>query len=131
MLGHEGAGEIVAIGEGVTGFAGFAIGEHVISSFVSMRGKCRYCQTGHPQLCDQAAKADHATPHIDNAVKIDAAAPLDKAALIGCGVMAGVGAAANTAKIEAGSASSSPRPTASRKRRRPSPIWLRGATRAA
>jgi Zn-dependent alcohol dehydrogenase len=53
VLGHEGAGSIVAVGEGVSGFA---LGDHVVSSFVSMCGKCRYCQTGRPQLCDQAAK---------------------------------------------------------------------------
>ncbi|MDA8257547.1 MAG: Zn-dependent alcohol dehydrogenase [Betaproteobacteria bacterium] len=133
VLGHEGAGSIVALGEGVGGFAGFAIGDHVVSSFVSMCGKCRYCQTGRPQLCDQAAKAgftlpdgttrfrdaagqplnifsgcgvmaEYATLHVDNVVKIDAAMPLDKAALIGCGVMTGVGAAVNTAKVEPGSA---------------------------
>jgi len=130
VLGHEGAGEVVAVGEGVTGFA---LADHVVSSFVSMCGKCRYCQTGRPQLCDQAAKAtftlpdgtnrfkdaagnplnifsgcgvmaEYATLHIDNLVRIDAAVPLDKAALIGCGVMTGVGAAVNTAKVEAGSA---------------------------
>jgi NDMA-dependent alcohol dehydrogenase len=130
VLGHEGAGEIVAVGEGVTSFA---IGDHVLSSFVSMCGKCRWCQTGRPQLCDQAAKAgftlpdgtnrfrdaagnplnifsgcgvmaEYATLHIDNVVKIDAGMPLDKAALIGCGVMTGVGAAVNTAKVEPGSA---------------------------
>jgi S-(hydroxymethyl)glutathione dehydrogenase/alcohol dehydrogenase len=130
VLGHEGAGEIVAVGEGV---AGFAVGDHVLSSFVSMCGKCRWCQSGRPQLCDQATKAgftlpdgstrftdaagqplnifsgcgvmaEYATLHADNVVKIDAAMPLDKAALIGCGVMTGVGAAVNTAKVEPGSA---------------------------
>jgi len=130
VLGHEGAGEIVAVGEGV---GGFAVGDHVVSAFVSMCGKCRWCQTGRPQLCDQAAKAgytlpdgttrfkdaagqplnvfsgcgvmaDYATLHVDNVVKIDAAVPLDKAALIGCGVMTGVGAAVNTARVEPGSA---------------------------
>ncbi len=129
VLGHEGAGEIVAVGEGVSRFA---LGDHVVSSFVSMCGKCRWCQTGRPQLCDQAAKAgytlpdgttrftdaegkpvnvfsgcgvmaEYATLHVDNVIKIDAAVPLDKAALIGCGVMTGVGAAVNTARVEAGS----------------------------
>ena len=129
VLGHEGAGVIVAIGEGVTGLA---VGDHVLSSFVSMCGKCRYCQTGRPQLCDQAAKAaytlpdgtnrfrdaagqplnifsgcgvmaEYATLHTDNVVKIDPGMPLDKAALIGCGVMTGVGAATNTARVEPGS----------------------------
>ena len=130
VLGHEGAGEIVAVGDGVTGFS---VGDHVLSSFVSMCGKCRWCQSGRPQLCDQAGKAaftlpdgtnrfkdaagnplnifsgcgvmaEYATLHVDNVVRIDPAMPLDKAALIGCGVMTGVGAAVNTARVEPGSA---------------------------
>lgn len=129
ILGHEGAGVVTAIGAGVTDYA---IGDHVVSSFVSMCGKCRYCQTGRPQLCDQAAKAattlpdgtlrtrdlagnalsifsgcgvmaEYATLHVDNVVKVDPAVPLDKAALISCGVMTGVGAVINTAKVEPGS----------------------------
>jgi NDMA-dependent alcohol dehydrogenase len=129
VLGHEGAGRIVAVGEGVSDYK---VGDHVVSSFVSMCGKCRYCQTGRPQLCDQAAKAaislpdgtvrtrdlagnrlnvfsgcgvmaEYATLHIDNVVKVDQQMPLDKAALIGCGVMTGYGAAVNTAKVDPGS----------------------------
>ncbi|MDB5838418.1 MAG: alcohol dehydrogenase [Herminiimonas sp.] len=129
VLGHEGAGVVVAVGEGVTDYV---VGDHVLSSFVSMCGKCRYCQTGRPQLCDQAAKAastlpdgtvrtrdlagnplnifsgcgvmaEYATLHVDNVVKITKDMPLDRAALIGCGVMTGVGAATNTAKVEPGS----------------------------
>lgn len=129
VLGHEGAGIVVAVGEGVTDIA---IGDAVVSSFVSMCGKCRYCQTGRPQLCDQAAKAaytlpdgtvrttdlqgkplnifsgcgvmsEYATLHTDNVVRIDHDIPLDRAALISCGVMTGVGAVVNTAQVEAGS----------------------------
>jgi NDMA-dependent alcohol dehydrogenase len=129
VLGHEGAGVVVAVGQGVTEYA---VGDHVLSSFVSMCGKCRYCQTGRPQLCDQAGKAaislpdgtvrtrdlsghplnifsgcgvmaEYATLHTDNVVKIAKDVPLDRAALIGCGVMTGVGAAVNTAKVDAGS----------------------------
>ena len=129
VLGHEGAGTIVEIGEGVTDFS---IGDAVVSSFVSMCGKCRYCQTGRPQLCDQAAKAaytlpdgtvrtkdrqgkplnifsgcgvmaEFATLHVDNVVKIDEDIPLDRAALVSCGVMTGVGAVVSTARVEAGS----------------------------
>ena len=59
VLGHEGAGVIVAVGSGVTEYA---VGDHVLSSFVSMCGKCRYCQTGRPQLCDQAGKAAISLP---------------------------------------------------------------------
>jgi S-(hydroxymethyl)glutathione dehydrogenase/alcohol dehydrogenase len=129
VLGHEGAGLVVEVGEGVTGLA---VGDAVVSSFVSMCGKCRYCQTGRPQLCDQAAKAaftlpdgtvrtkdlqgkplnvfsgcgvmaEYATLHTDNVVKIDKDIPLDRAALISCGVMTGVGAVANTARVAPGS----------------------------
>ena len=129
VLGHEGAGTIVEIGEGVTDFS---IGDAVVSSFVSMCGKCRYCQTGRPQLCDQAAKAAYTLPdgtvrtkdlqgrplnifsgcgvmaevatlHTDNVVKIDRDIPLDRAALVSCGVMTGVGAVVNTARVTPGS----------------------------
>jgi Zn-dependent alcohol dehydrogenase len=129
VLGHEGAGVIVAVGDGVDNYA---VGDHVVSSFVSMCGHCHYCQTGRPQLCVQSLKslftlpdgtvrtrdaagkdlnvfcgcgvmAEYATVHMDNVVKIDSSMPLDRAALIACGVMTGVGAAVNTAKVEAGS----------------------------
>jgi NDMA-dependent alcohol dehydrogenase len=129
VLGHEGAGVVTAVGEGVSRFA---VGDHVVSSFVSMCGRCHYCQTGRPQLCVQSLRAlytlpdgtvrtrdsagrslnvfcgcgvmaEFATLHSDNLVKIDAQMPLDRAALIGCGVMTGVGAAVNTARVEAGS----------------------------
>jgi Zn-dependent alcohol dehydrogenase len=53
VLGHEGAGIIVAIGEGVDQYA---VGDHVVSSFVSMCGHCHYCQTGRPQLCVQCRR---------------------------------------------------------------------------
>jgi S-(hydroxymethyl)glutathione dehydrogenase/alcohol dehydrogenase len=129
VLGHEGAGTVVQVGAGV---AEFAIGDAAISSFVSMCGKCRYCVTGRPQLCDQAAKAlftlpdgglrtrdsagqplnvfsgcgvmaEYATLHVDNLVRIGHDVPLDRCALVGCGVMTGFGAACNTAKVEPGS----------------------------
>lgn len=129
IVGHEGAGEIVAVGSGVSSFA---VGDHVLSSFASMCGKCRYCTSGRPALCDQSNKtvatlpdgtvrtrdregkpvyalcglgvmAEYATVSADNVVKIDASMPLDKAALISCGVMTGVGAATNTARVQAGS----------------------------
>jgi Zn-dependent alcohol dehydrogenase len=129
VLGHEGAGVVTAVGEGVSRFA---VGDHVVSSFVSMCGRCRYCQTGRPQLCVQSLQALHTLPdgtvrtrdcaggplnvfcgcgvmaefatlHSDSLVKIDTEMPLDRAALIACGVMTGVGAAVNTARVEAGS----------------------------
>lgn len=129
ILGHEASGVIVEVGEGVTEYS---IGDHVVSSFVSMCGKCRYCATGRPQLCDQGARtlwslpdgthrtkdragnvlnifsgcgvmAEYATLHVDNCVKIRSDMPLHPAALVSCGVMTGVGAVFNTARIEAGS----------------------------
>jgi S-(hydroxymethyl)glutathione dehydrogenase/alcohol dehydrogenase len=128
VLGHEGAGIVAEVGEGVTDIA---VGDHVVSSFVSMCGRCRYCQTGRPQLCDQAARAaftlpdgtlrtqdlqgkplnvfsgcgvmaEYATLHADNVVKIEKDIPLDRAALISCGVMTGIGAVANTARVTPG-----------------------------
>lgn len=129
VLGHEGGGVVVEVGEGVTELA---VGDHVVSSFVSMCGRCRYCVTGRPELCDQAAKAlytlpdgtvrtrdgagqslnvfsacgvmaEYATLHVDNVVKILPDMPLDRAALVSCGVMTGVGAVFNTAQVAPGS----------------------------
>lgn len=129
VLGHEGAGVVVEVGEGVTDLA---VGDHVLSSFVSMCGKCRWCTTGRPALCDQGARtmttlpdgtvrtrdasgaplsvfsgcgvmASFATLHVDSVVRIDKDVPLDRAALVGCGVTTGFGAAANTARVAAGS----------------------------
>jgi S-(hydroxymethyl)glutathione dehydrogenase/alcohol dehydrogenase len=129
VLGHEGAGVVVEVGEGVTDLS---VGDHVVTMFVSMCGKCRYCVTGRPAICDQAAKAvstlpdgsvpthdrngeplnvfsgcgvmsEYATLHVDSVVRVDEDIPLDRAALIGCGVMTGVGAVINTARVEPGS----------------------------
>jgi S-(hydroxymethyl)glutathione dehydrogenase/alcohol dehydrogenase len=129
VLGHEGAGTVVEVGEGVTAFQ---VGDRVISSFVSMCGHCRYCVTGRPQLCDQAAKAaftlpdgsvrtrdlqgqplnvfsgcgvmaEYATLHVDNVVHAAPDIAMDCCALIGCGVMTGVGAVVNTAQLRPGS----------------------------
>jgi NDMA-dependent alcohol dehydrogenase len=129
VLGHEAAGIIAEVGEGVTDIA---VGDTVVVSWVPMCGKCPYCVEGRPQLCDVSAKAtltlpdgtsrykdakgntlnhfagtgvmtEYATLHRDNVIKIDADVPFDKAALVGCAVMTGVGAALNTAKVRPGS----------------------------
>jgi S-(hydroxymethyl)glutathione dehydrogenase/alcohol dehydrogenase len=129
VIGHEAAGVVEEVGEGVTDLA---VGDHVVIVWVPMCGKCRYCVEGRPALCDVAAQAtlnlpdgtrrfkdasgndlnhmagvgvmaEYATVHRDNVIKIDPEIPLDKAALVGCAVMTGVGAALNTAKVEAGS----------------------------
>jgi len=130
VLGHEAAGVVVEVGAGVTDLTP---GDHVVSSFVHMCGKCRWCATGKPHLCDSAAKtlytladgttpardgsgrslnifsacgvmAAYATLSIENLVKIEQDVPLDRAALVSCGVMTGVGAVFNTAQVEPGAA---------------------------
>ena len=128
VLGHEGAGEVVEVGEGVSGFA---VGDHAVSSFIYMCGKCRFCAAGRPVLCLEQGKAlttppegtprvkdrsgqplnifsgcgvmaEYATLSVDNVVKIDPKVPLDRAALVGCAVTTGVGAVFNTARLEPG-----------------------------
>jgi S-(hydroxymethyl)glutathione dehydrogenase/alcohol dehydrogenase len=129
VIGHEAAGKIVEVGEGVTDLK---VGDTVVVSWIPMCGKCRYCVEGRPALCDASAKAtltlpdgtsrlkdakgatlnhfagvgvmaEYATLHRDSVIPIDADVPLDKAALVGCAVMTGVGAAINTAKVRPGS----------------------------
>ena len=128
VLGHEGAGVVVEVGKDV---ADFAVGDHVVTSFVNMCGKCRYCAIGRPSLCDRASKtiatlpdgtvrtrdgsgeplnvfcgcgvmAEFATLHVDSAIKVDPSVPLECAALLGCAVTTGVGAAINTARVAPG-----------------------------
>jgi S-(hydroxymethyl)glutathione dehydrogenase/alcohol dehydrogenase len=129
VLGHEAAGTICELGEGVTDLA---VGDTIVVSWIPMCGKCRYCVMGKPQLCDMSAKAtltlpdgthrfkdedgkplnhmagtgvmaEYATLHRDNVIKIDPSIGMDKAAIVGCAVMTGVGAALNTARVEPGS----------------------------
>jgi NDMA-dependent alcohol dehydrogenase len=129
VLGHEGAGVVEEVGEGVTDIAK---GDHVIFSFIYMCGKCRFCVSGRPVLCLEQGKAlttplegttrvhdakgqplnifsgcgsmaEYATVSAENLIKIDPKIPLECAALVGCGVTTGVGAVFNTAKVQPGS----------------------------
>ncbi|HKC49938.1 MAG TPA: Zn-dependent alcohol dehydrogenase [Myxococcota bacterium] len=128
LLGHEGAGVVAELGAGVTGFA---VGDHVVLSFAPACGSCHFCRTKQPQFCsvggphgrmlDGTARvhakdgtdvgvmqflgcmAEEAIVPAISACKIDKSIPLDRAALVGCGVMTGVGAAINTAKVTPGS----------------------------
>ena len=124
VLGHEGAGEIVAVGEGVDQVA---VGDHVIVAWTPPCGECRACLRGEANLCVQiffniagAAKftrggapifgfagtgtfAEEMVLPEQGVVKIPDDVPYEIGALIGCGVTTGVGAALNTAKVKPGS----------------------------
>jgi len=124
VLGHEGAGEILEVGEGVTDVA---VGDHVIVAWMPPCGKCQYCLGGQASLCLEVLMAGGAMPRfvLDGApafgfagtgtfaeevvlpaqgvVKIDPEVPWEIASLIGCGVTTGVGAAINSAKVVPGS----------------------------
>jgi len=128
VMGHEGAGIVEKIGPGVTSVAP---GDHVITSWVSPCGTCLTCLSGKPYLCMTALLqgavmrdgtsrlkkgsqqlnhqnqvstfAEYSVLPASGAVKIRPDMPLDKAVLIGCGVMTGVGAVFNTAKVTPGS----------------------------
>lgn len=122
VLGHEGAGVVEAIGPGVRNVQ---VGDHVILSWRTNCGMCEQCMKGFPVLCTRPP--DSAKPHIHKggqsfpvmaglgtfghyslvsegaAIPIGRDVPFPQAALIGCGVMTGVGAAINTAKVQPGS----------------------------
>ena len=127
VLGHESAGVVEAVGEGVTYVAP---GDHVITCLSAYCGGCEYCLTGRLSLCNNRTsieRAQDAGPrlslngekvhqfmrlssfaeqmlvHEHALVKIDKDMPLDRAALIGCGVTTGVGAVFRTAAVEPGS----------------------------
>ncbi|MGW8888986.1 Zn-dependent alcohol dehydrogenase [Streptomyces sp. NPDC055749] len=121
--GHEGAGEIIDIGDGVTGLAQ---GDRVLVCWLPACGTCPSCKRGQTHLC-LAGFMNAGTPNFKRpggdvfgfagtgtfteevvvgagcAVPIPDDVPYDIAALIGCGVTTGLGAAINTAQVEAGS----------------------------
>jgi S-(hydroxymethyl)glutathione dehydrogenase/alcohol dehydrogenase len=126
VLGHEAAGIVEEVGEGVTDFAP---GDHVISCLSVFCGHCEQCLTGHPNRCTNpetrrapgeptrlsqdgkpinqflnvSSYAEKMLVHENAIVKIRDDVPLDVVALIGCGVLTGVGAALRTAQVEPGS----------------------------
>jgi S-(hydroxymethyl)glutathione dehydrogenase/alcohol dehydrogenase len=124
VLGHEGAGEVVEVGPGV---GGVAVGDHVIVAWVPPCGTCRYCLSGHANLCTTIMFGAGALPNFihdgqpvfgmagtgtfaeevvlpqQGVVKIGRDVPWDIASLVGCGVMTGVGAAINCAQVRPGS----------------------------
>nr|WP_299243086.1 S-(hydroxymethyl)glutathione dehydrogenase/class III alcohol dehydrogenase [uncultured Halomonas sp.] len=130
VLGHEGAGVVEEVGEGVTSVQP---GDHVIPLYTAECGKCKFCLSGKTNLCSavratqgqglmpdgttrfsfEGKKLHHymgcstfseytVVPEVSLA-KVSKEAPMDKICLLGCGVTTGIGAVRNTAKVEPGS----------------------------
>lgn len=125
ILGHEGAGVVTDVGEGVTHVAP---GDHVIMAFSPACGACPYCNEraqaslcitgtltmmGHKQfqqgstvvnsMAGLGTFAEETIVPAMGVIKIDKDVPLDVAALVGCGVTTGVSASLNSAKVTPGS----------------------------
>ncbi|MGM0449374.1 MAG: S-(hydroxymethyl)glutathione dehydrogenase/class III alcohol dehydrogenase [Pseudomonadota bacterium] len=130
ILGHEGAGVVQEVGQGVTSLQP---GDHVIPLYTAECGQCKFCRSGKTNLCSsvratqgQGVMPDGTSrfslngkplhhymgcstfseytvlPEVSLA-KVSKEAPLDKICLLGCGVTTGIGAVHNTAKVEPGS----------------------------
>lgn len=129
ILGHEGGGIVESVGEGVTSVE---VGDHVIPLYTPECGECKFCKSGKTNLCQkirttqgQGLMPDGTSrfsingepiyhymgtstfseytvlPEISVA-KVNKDAPLEEVCLLGCGVTTGLGAVANTAKVEEG-----------------------------
>ena len=128
--GHEGAGVVLEVGDGVTAFEP---GDHVVTSFVAVCGRCRWCNSGMEYICDMGAQvmipgmptdgtfrhhttdgrnlghlskvgafSKHTVVSPDSIVKIDPHLPLLPMALLSCGIPTGYGSAENRAKVRSG-----------------------------
>ena len=126
--GHEGAGVVEQVGEGVSWLAP---GDHVVFGFVPSCGRCASCSTGHQSLCDLGALiglnlqvdgtsrhhaqgqdlgimcilgtfAHHTVVNEASCIKVDADVPLDRACLLGCGVVTGWGSSVYAAEVGPG-----------------------------
>ncbi len=127
--GHEGAGVVEAVGEGVSWLE---VGDHVVFGFIPSCGRCPSCSTGHQNLCDLGALmglglqvtdgtsrhhaggsdlglmcllgtfAKHTVVNEASCIKIEKDVPLDKACLLGCGVVTGWGSAVYAADVAPG-----------------------------
>jgi S-(hydroxymethyl)glutathione dehydrogenase/alcohol dehydrogenase len=127
VLGHESAGVVEAIGPDVTSVR---VGDHVVCCLSVFCGSCRRCLSGQNWLCDDKAAtgrrpdepprlsldgrrvhpfshvggfAEYMLVHENATVAVPASLPFDRAALLGCGVITGVGAALNAARVQPGS----------------------------
>lgn len=129
VLGHEGAGTVIGLGDGVTDLA---VGDHVVLSWIPYCGHCFFCSHDQTHLCQAykgplwdgtmmdgtcrfsnaagpvrhlsmlACWADHVVVPQESCVRIDKAVPFEIAALLGCAVTTGVGAVLNRAKVVRG-----------------------------
>ncbi|HET8588642.1 MAG TPA: alcohol dehydrogenase catalytic domain-containing protein, partial [Nakamurella sp.] len=121
LLGHEAAGVVEAVGDGVTDVSP---GDYVILNWRAVCGQCRACRRGRPWYCFNThnarqkmtledgtelspalgigAFADYTLVAAGQCTKVDPAAPATVAGLLGCGVMAGLGAAINTGGVGRG-----------------------------
>ncbi len=129
ILGHEGAGVVVDVGEGVSSLA---VGDHVIPLYTPECRQCEYCTSGKTNLCQAIREtqgrgimpdgtsrfsigndaiyhymgtstfANHTVVPEIALAKIREDAPFDKVCYIGCGVTTGIGAVINTAKVQPG-----------------------------
>jgi S-(hydroxymethyl)glutathione dehydrogenase/alcohol dehydrogenase len=130
ILGHEGAGIVTELGEGVTTLE---VGDHVIPLYTPECGECKFCKSGKTNLCQRiratqgkglmpdgtsrfskdgktiyhymgtSTFAEYTVVPEIALAKINPKAPLEKVCLLGCGVTTGIGAVLKTAKVEAGS----------------------------
>jgi len=128
ILGHEGAGIVESVGEGVTSFKP---GDHVVPLFVPQCNKCKMCKDSRTNLCEVGTPFGNSTLldgtsrftlkgkpvyHMSycsvfsqytvtqeiTLAKINPAVPIEKAGLFGCCIPTGYGAVMNTAKVEPG-----------------------------
>ncbi|MFD8098484.1 S-(hydroxymethyl)mycothiol dehydrogenase [Nocardia fluminea] len=121
LLGHEAAGTVESVGPGVDSVA---VGDFVVLNWRAVCGRCRACKRGRPQYCFDTfnatqkmtltdgteltpalgigAFAEKTLVHAGQCTKVNPAADPAVAGLIGCGVMAGLGAAVNTGNVSRG-----------------------------
>jgi S-(hydroxymethyl)glutathione dehydrogenase / alcohol dehydrogenase len=123
VLGHEGAGQVTAVGEGV---ADLAPGDPVVLNWAPACRQCWWCEHGEPWLCARAgdpaqrpyarlADGGEVFPGLGTAafatetvvgghacIRLPGDIPLDEAALLGCAVLTGVGAVLNAARVRPG-----------------------------
>jgi S-(hydroxymethyl)glutathione dehydrogenase/alcohol dehydrogenase len=127
--GHEGAGVVQEVGDGVSWLSP---GDHVVFGFIPSCGRCASCSTGHQNLCDLGALmglgrqitdggsrhhargqdlglmcilgtfAHHTVVNEASCIKIDKDVPLDRACLLGCGVVTGWGSSVYAAEVKPG-----------------------------